>query len=707
MRAFLFSLILFSSVLCTFGHVILDLKSITKQIRARDLMSDLIFDQLTTSELRFIDENLRELSAYNLTECEKCKNNIKFASSLLRQYPDKKHLVGLILYKYCIEQNEGDFGACLNIDFFISSGTNGKANISVPAAGATLSTPYLSYFDNDFLEVLTRFNTSNEVELDIYCYHKHSTCELPNIDDFVNNTDIETKWPPKEPKHYSEPVYLSSNRSTFNVLHLSDTHVQLRYEIGSESNCSSYICCLPESFNTKLLKNDYNFSDTYYEFNNNLPTDSPIEYSFYPNAHYEGDVYVKGDYYDFPKNEGFNSVHLPTTTFGGYKCDVPVVLLNNTLRYIRKSEMFDSFEFTIFTGDLVDHDGIHDTPQLTMEQEFKTFAIMKSYLGNKTVYPVLGNHDAFPYAQMAPIKYDYNNFYNWNEDLMQQLWTENGWVPQNWTSEIKQHYAGYSVETKRGLKVISLNSNTYYKSNLWAYINSLTDWDMFGQWQFLIDELVESEAKDQRVWILAHVPLSGDNAIYTQTRIFHKIIERFSPYTIANIFFGHTHRDQFHVMYKAGSAKEAEDIINMYWVSQSVTPIQYNNPSWRYYEVEDESFNIRNSFNYYTQLNDTFTNGGAEPEWKMEYSARETYDPTGEWPLDAPLNASFWHQFVSSKLRNTSDIATNQAYIDLQYRYTPYSPDCRNGTEVSVKCWNNNWCDVSSFDTLDLNECLR
>ena len=30
---------------------------------------------------------------------------------------------------------------------------------------------------------------------------------------------------------------------------------------------------------------------------------------------------------------------------------------------------------------------------------------------------------------------------------------------------------------------------------------------------------------------------------------------------------------------------------------------------------------------YYFDLNGTFTNSGNEPTWKLEYSARESYDP--------------------------------------------------------------------------------
>ena len=49
---------------------------------------------------------------------------------------------------------------------------------------------------------------------------------------------------------------------------------------------------------------------------------------------------------------------------------------------------------------------------------------------------------------------------------------------------MKDHYAAFSYETERGLKVITLNSNTYYQSNTWRFLNASSDPDLFGGWKF-------------------------------------------------------------------------------------------------------------------------------------------------------------------------------------------------------------------------------
>ena len=133
----------------------------------------------------------------------------------------------------------------------------------------------------------------------------------------------------------------------------------------------------------------------------------------------------------------------------------------------------------------------------------------------------------------------------------------------------------------------------------------------------------------------------------------------------------------------------------------------FYNPSWRYYEVQHESFNIMNSYNYYTLLNETFVNGGAEPIWRFEYSARDLYDPEHTWPTDAPLNATFWHKYVATQLKNETNIEFNQKFLEIQYRYGPGVTDCDNNGTVSDDCYNQNYCVVGNFFSDDYQNCLR
>ena len=85
-----------------------------------------------------------------------------------------------------------------------------------------------------------------------------------------------------------------------------------------------------------------------------------------------------------------------------------------------------------------------------------------------------------------------------------------------------------------------------YKSNYLNFINT-TDPDNSGNMAFLISELQDAEDNNERVWILGHVLTGwdGSNPLPNPADLFYQIVDRYSPHVIANLFFGHTHEDQF------------------------------------------------------------------------------------------------------------------------------------------------------------------
>ncbi|EMG47743.1 Acid sphingomyelin phosphodiesterase, putative [Candida maltosa Xu316] len=662
--------------------------------------SDPIFDNLSREDSDFINKNLRVFDT-NGTNCDQCKQRIINAKKLVEDNPGKEHVIALLLYKYCLNTSYRLY--CQWTDFFFISETfntaqTGDENVDSGYTGHTSA----NFYDNDFLQVIKRFNTSSDLDLEYYCYFKgNKACKLPATPDIDELFDIESWWPEKQPQHYEEPAY-TNNSETFNVLHASDFHLQLRYKLGAEANCSSSPCANSENYNKVSPGKDYNFT-TYYT-NVNPDTDR-LDFSFYPDAHYDEEGnYIKGDYYDFPAYFGWNFNNAPATAFGAFLSDAPALLLNNSLVEMKKLHEQKNFEFLLFTGDSFAHDGEHGGDDSLKYTEKFIFSSVKQYLNDLQVFPCLGNHDEPHYAQVAPQSYVRNSSYYWNNDYVSRLWIDNEWFDESKAQDLKTHYTGYSYVTPRGLKVIGLNSNSYYGDNLWTYGEQTTVADKFQNWQFLIDELVDSESKNQRVWILAHIPPNNYDVQPIQSHIFSRIVKRFAPYTIANMFFGHTHRDQFTVYYSTNDTSKVEDALAIQWVIPSVTPFTNFNPSFRYYEVENESFNILNTYNYYFNLNDTFTNGGDEPTWKLEYSSRDLYDPEGTWPEDAPLNATFWHTYASQPLQNTTDVAFNQKFMNYKYRLSVFTPNCTTASgKLSNTCFNDNNCFLNFLSDDNIN----
>lgn len=259
---------------------------------------------------------------------------------------------------------------------------------------------------------------------------------------------------------------------------------------------------------------------------------------------------------------------------------------------MRQNVNFSAVPFSIFTGDIVSHDQIGWESRALIEYEerigYETFA---AQLGDIPVYATLGNHDTYPSAFNTP-----NTFRNdsqadefaWNYALVSSLWQEEGWVDNATAQYASTHYGAYATNTKDGLKIISINSDFWYTPNLLnvritaalpasrsstadisQYYN-YTNPDKSGILRFLADELLAAEAADQRVWIIGHVPSGGSSAIANPSVLFHSIVARFSPATIAGIFFGHTHKDEKQLFYDFASSNST--------VRQNYTDLDYEEP---------------------------------------------------------------------------------------------------------------------------------
>ena len=115
---------------------------------------------------------------------------------------------------------------------------------------------------------------------------------------------------------------------------MSDTHIDPRYAIGSEANCSQSLCCRPYSTNTQLHTIGQNAS-------------------------------------------------VPASRFGALYCDAPPDLAISAFaampQLINKSDV----AFTIFTGDIVSHDRDDQLSQAYVEYEENiTYALFKAEMGN-------------------------------------------------------------------------------------------------------------------------------------------------------------------------------------------------------------------------------------------------------------------------------------------------------------------------------------
>lgn len=409
---------------------------------------------------------------------------------------------------------------------------------------------------------------------------------------------------------------------TFEVLHLSDWHLDPRYDIGSEGNCSQYLCCRPYSTNTVLDTTSVNASQ-------------------------------------------------PASRFGSLYCDSPPDLALSAFSTMDQFVNRSSIEFTIFTGDIVSHDSDDLLSRAYVEyEETVTYETFKAQMGGSPIYPTLGNHDTLPEAYNTPNSINngtgQSNAMSWNYDLLSSMWQQDGWINNASAQYARNHYGAYSTITKQGLKIISINTDFWYKANIFNYFN-YTNPDNSGVLSFLAEELQASEDINQRVWIIGHV-LSGysTDALPNPTALFYSIVRRFSPSTIAGIFFGHTHEDQLMIYYDylsnatifsntTTTLRNTTQIdyskpLSVGVIGPSITPLTGNNAGWVLMQVDSKTFSVVNSQTYFANMSNA--NIWTTPVWEFEYDTRAVYDPNNTWPSTAPINATFWHKISEEMLQN-------------------------------------------------------
>ncbi|WFD32157.1 hypothetical protein MSPP1_003202 [Malassezia sp. CBS 17886] len=492
-----------------------------------------------------------------------------------------------------------------------------------------------------------------------------SACEPPAMhvfsDEFLHAWFDGVPEVPAEVASRSKRVGARADRP-LRVFHGSDFHVDGRYMVGAEGNCDSYPCCRADSYNKTLW---------------HAPS---FPLGALPAA----------------------NTSAPASYWGHYQCDAPWALVAAGMQGIAALHAEAPLDFAVYTGDLTTHDAEwHISQDLVRYSEQALFDMFHTALGNATMVVALGNHDSAPsdFAPVANLPDGRGDQLSWEYENVAALVKANGWGDDAAADAIRTHYGGYAVSPRAGLRVVSLNTDFWYKSNPMAYVD-VGDPDVSGMLRWFTNELADAEQKNERVWVVGHVlsGWDGSNGLDEPTALFYAIVVRYHN-TIAHIFFGHTHEDQFQLFYQYRNGNTSDisgrtpDVRAHAFIGPSLTPLTNVNPSLRVYEVDPETYDVVDYLQYYTPIDDFHTLGkaGHGPVWRLLYRARETYqnlsaslaagtyaagvplEQNGTWPAAAPLNASFWAAVTDEMEARPALIELHQA---LQGRRSPRSPPC-------------------------------
>ena len=316
-------------------------------------------------------------------------------------------------------------------------------------------------------------------------------------------------------------------------------------------------------------------------------------------------------------------------------------------------------------------------------EEMVTYQTFKAQMGDIPVYPTLGNHDTLPEAFATENVLNPNgssNAMSWNYELLSKMWSTDSWITADEQKYASTHYAAYAHTTQSGLRIISINTDFWYVDNIFNYWN-VTNPDPSGNLAWLASELAACEAKGQRAWIIGHVlsGYDGTNDLANPTALFYSIVVRYSPSTLAGIFFGHTHEDQLEIFYdylpnstymKNGKTLRNTTMVDytkplmMAFIGPSITPLTGLNAGYQLYQIDSKTFEVTGIQTYFANVSESLT--WTTPEWKFEYDARDTYEAAASngsvWPSTAPLNATFWHGVTESMLQNQTLVELYNLY---------------------------------------------
>ncbi|KXJ92703.1 putative acid sphingomyelinase, partial [Microdochium bolleyi] len=430
----------------------------------------------------------------------------------------------------------------------------------------------------------------------LFCVNALGLCEFPEVEEWDVPFPSRSAAAPspqspvatgEEEEKTTTTKKSTENKKPLQIVHYSDIHVDPFYEKGTNANCTKPICC--------------RYVIPYYP-------DSVIDDNF-----------------------------LPAGAHGDHKCDSPVSLEESMYAAIRT--LVPDAAFSIFTGDIVDH-AVWNTTQAQNTIDIDASYLRMDDIVGIPVYGTAGNHESSPTNSFPPE--GTSDSAQWLYNLLSLAWVR--WVGPD-AADTARRLGAYSTKhADLDLRIISLNTNLHYAQNYWLYEDPMQR-DPSGQLIWLVRELDAAEQNGERVYIIGHMPMGSGDAFHDGSNYFDQIVRRYSPGTIAGLFFGHTHLDEFELAYHNYNNRSYEGAFATTYVAPSLTPTS-GHPSFRVYTVDPETFGVIDITTYRADMDlPEFQDGRAAPRWEKYYSAREAYGPLVSPPLrdEQELTPAFWH----------------------------------------------------------------
>ena len=308
----------------------------------------------------------------------------------------------------------------------------------------------------------------------------------------------------------------------FNFVQITDSHIQLDYQIGKVINCNIPLCC----------------------------RDTPEELGFKNNKNHEGK--------EIKYSLKYGSVG---------KCDGTIEVLKSLAKELKKQKI----DFILFTGDF----GPHDVWEINQDDIIKTTQIsvdliVKEIGDDIPIFPAIGNHEKAPpdvfFGSETILLHGLSKIFK--KYLTQQAYDD------------FSQYGYYTMLFKdTNLRLISLNCILCNSMNFHLISDSNQVGKMFKWFENVLNE---AEKKGEKIYLLDHIPMYSSQHSYECTMRLKILLERYQ-HIISGYFSGHTHMDELTLIKEYQNPKKYS-IIN--YICPSLTTYPDLWPSYRVYHAD-------------------------------------------------------------------------------------------------------------------------
>lgn len=356
---------------------------------------------------------------------------------------------------------------------------------------------------------------------------------------------------------------------------------------------------------------------------------------------------------DPPCCRGASAVSDAAGKWGDYNCDLPQATLDAAVNVLATQNL----DFIIWTGDTPAHDALLTTSQKLASVTSVTNLLWSKFSNVVPVYPIFGNEECY-------IDHQYNFVgNNWLTTGVSTLWAP--WIGTAAAASLKA-YGRYSLlHRNTNLKIVAVNTQACDQKNFWLLANVT---DPGGNIQFLYNELQSAEANNQYVYIIGHMPPGSDACLSLWSKHYSVLVTRYAN-IIRGQFFGHLHTDELKV------SKDFNDKpVGLQFISPSLDPLNYINPSFRIYKSDFLSKSV-NTFTQYrmdlTQANPVFYEAY---EFLSYYLAKNMFPST----------------ILTLVGTMENDEMVTMKYISNKFTASPATP-----VGCDSQCLSDNVCDIS------------